>query len=214
LVGARATWVLTNHDVIRHASRYGGGAAGQRRARAAALLMLALPGGAYLYQGEELGLEEVFDIPDEQRQDPNFLRTGGAERGRDGCRVPIPWSGQSPPFGFSPPEAPKPPWLPQPASWAHQTVEAEQHDPGSMLSLYRAALALRRSHLGDGGLEWLDSGDPAVLCFRRTPGDVVCVVNTGASPAALPPGLSLLLASAPLTADGQLPGEAAAWFRG
>ncbi|WP_030438040.1 glycoside hydrolase family 13 protein [Actinoplanes subtropicus] len=212
-VGAPATWVLSNHDVVRHASRYGGGAVGRRRARAAALLMLALPGGAYLYQGEELGLEEVFDIPDEKRQDPNFLRTGGAERGRDGCRVPIPWSGQSPPFGFSPPGAAQPPWLPQPASWANRTVEAEQHEPGSMLWLYRAALALRREHLGDGGLEWLDGGDPAVLCFRRTPGNVVCVVNTGPDPAAVPDGLTRLLSSAPLTPEGRLPGEAAAWFQ-
>jgi alpha-glucosidase len=213
-VGAPATWVLSNHDVVRHASRYGGGAVGRRRARAAALLMLALPGGAYLYQGEELGLEEVFDIPDEKRQDPSFLRTGGAERGRDGCRVPIPWSGQSPPFGFSPPGAAQPPWLPQPASWANRTVEAEQHEPGSMLWLYRAALALRREHLGDGGLEWLDGGDPAVLCFRRTPGTVVCVVNTGPDPAAVPDGLTRLLSSAPLTPEGRLPGEAAAWFQG
>ena len=213
-VGAPATWVLSNHDVIRHASRYGGGEVGQRRARAAILLMLALPGGAYLYQGEELGLEEVFDIPDAMRQDPNFLRTGGAERGRDGCRVPIPWSGTAPPFGFSPPGAAKPPWLPQPSSWASRTVEASLEDPGSMLWLYRKALAVRRSLLGDGALEWLDGGDPAVLCFRRTPGNVVCVVNTGTSPAPVPSGLELLLASAPLTAEGRLPGEAAAWYRG
>ena len=211
-VGAPATWVLSNHDVVRHASRYGGGETGQRRARAAALLMLALPGGAYLYQGEELGLEEVWAIPDALRQDPNFVRTGGAERGRDGCRVPIPWSGAAPPFGFSPPGAAKPPWLPQPADWARQTVEAEDRDPGSMLALYRTALALRREHLGDGGLEWLDRGDEAVLCFRRTPGNVVCLVNTATSPVPLPSG-ELLLASAPLTADGSLPGEAAAWLR-
>ncbi|MFF5290294.1 glycoside hydrolase family 13 protein [Paractinoplanes globisporus] len=213
-VGAPATWVLSNHDVVRHPSRYGGGETGQRRARAAALLMLALPGGAYLYQGEELGLEEVWDIPDDKRQDPNFLRTGGRERGRDGCRVPIPWSGTSPPFGFSPPGAAAPPWLPQPAEWARQTVEAETPEPGSMLSLYRDALALRREHLGDGGLEWLAADDDSVLCFRRTPKGVVCVVNTGPSPVPLPAaveGAELLLASAPI--EGSLPGEAAAWFR-
>jgi alpha-glucosidase len=204
--------VLSNHDVVRHASRYGGGETGQRRARAAALMMLALPGGAYLYQGEELGLEEVFDIPDALRQDPNFLRTGGAERGRDGCRVPLPWSGSTPPFGFSPAGATEPPWLPQPADWAAKTVEAEQRNPGSMLSLYRAALALRREHLGDGGLEWLDGGRESVLCFRRTPGQVVCVVNTGTDPVPLPAG-EVLLTSAPLNADGTLPGEAAAWLR-
>ena len=115
-VGAPPTWVLSNHDVVRHVTRYGGGALGVRRARAAALLMLALPGGAYVYQGEELGLPEVHDLPDEVRQDPTFLRTGGAERGRDGCRVPIPWSGSASPFGFGP--AGRRPWLPQPSTWA------------------------------------------------------------------------------------------------
>ena len=111
-VGAPPTWVLSNHDVIRHVTRYGGGELGRRRARAAALLMLALPGGAYVYQGEELGLEEILDLPDELRQDPTFLRTGGAQKGRDGCRVPLPWSGAEPPFGFGPGSTT---WLPQPA---------------------------------------------------------------------------------------------------
>ena len=101
-VGAPPTWVLSNHDVVRHVTRYGGGELGRRRARAAALLMFALPGGAYVYQGEELGLAEVVDLPDDVRQDPTFRRTEGDERGRDGCRVPIPWSGDEPPFGFGP----------------------------------------------------------------------------------------------------------------
>jgi alpha-glucosidase len=214
-VGAPATWVLSNHDVIRHATRYGGGAQGQARARAAALLMFALPGGVYLYQGEELGLEEVLDIPDALRQDPNFLRTNGAERGRDGCRVPIPWSGTAPPFGFSAPGTT--PWLPQPASWATRTVAAEHDDPGSMLSLYRDALDLRKERLGEGGLEWLSAPGDAVLCFRRTPGNLICVVNMGSSPATLDPRLARvtpLLASAPLGDDGRLPVDAAAWFEG
>src|SRR3712207_6051396 len=121
-VGAPATWVLSNHDVIRHVTRYGGGEHGVRRARAAALLTLALPGGAYVYQGEELGLPEVEDLPDDVRQDPAFRRTGGEERGRDGCRVPLPWSGTGPSFGFGPgPES----WLPQPPEWADLTAERQ-----------------------------------------------------------------------------------------
>ena len=114
-VGAPATWVLSNHDVTRHPTRFGGGAIGLRRARAATLLSLALPGGAYIYQGEELGLEEVLDIPDGLRQDPIFARTNGERVGRDGCRVPLPWAGDEAPFGFGPSGTP---WLPQPASWA------------------------------------------------------------------------------------------------
>src|SRR4051812_24270149 len=110
-VRAPATWVLSNHDVVRHVTRYGGGELGTRRARAAVLLMLALPGGAYIYQGEELGLPEVLDLPDQVRQDPTFHRTSGRELGRDGCRVPIPWSGTTASFGFGPAQAS---WLPQP----------------------------------------------------------------------------------------------------
>ena len=125
-VGAPTTWVLSNHDVVRHVTRYGGGDLGRRRARAAALLMLALPGGAYVYQGDELGLPQVTDLPDEVLQDPTFLRTGGAERGRDGCRVPLPWSGDAPPFGFGPAGEP---WLPQPADWDALTAERQAAEP-------------------------------------------------------------------------------------
>ena len=101
-VGAPPTWVLSNHDVVRHVTRYGGGELGPAPGPRRALLMLALPGGAYVYQGEELGLPEILDLPDELRQDPTFLRTGGTQKGRDGCRVPLPWSGTEPPFGFGP----------------------------------------------------------------------------------------------------------------
>jgi alpha-glucosidase len=231
-VGAPATWVLSNHDVVRHMTRYGGGALGTRRARAALLLMLALPGGAYIYQGEELGLPEVLDLPDDVRQDPTFHRTGGRERGRDGCRVPIPWSGSSPSFGFGPGPAS---WLPQPANWAGLTVERQAREPGSMLRLYREALRLRRASpaSGDGALTWLPSSD-AVLAFRREP-DFVCVVNVGDEPAALPDAARdarLLLASGDLDvlddlddldvpgdlgdladeATATLPGATAAWY--
>ncbi len=211
-VGAPATWVLSNHDVVRHVTRYGGGATGLRRARAAALLMLALPGGAYVYQGEELGLPEVTDLPDHLRQDPTFLRTGGLERGRDGCRVPLPWSGSRPSYGFGPDAAS---WLPQPRAWADLTADRQARDPGSMLHLYRAALRLRRTHpaLGSGDLSWLPA--PAgSLAFRRTPG-FVCVVNVGDQPCPLPAEARtgrLLLASGPVPAGTTLPGATAAWY--
>ena len=191
--------MLSNHDVVRHVTRYGGGDIGRRRARAAAMLMLALPGGAYVYQGEELGLDEILDLPDELRQDPTFHRTAGAQMGRDGCRVPLPWSGDEPPFGFGPGPST---WLPQPAEWADLTAEGEEADPASMLSLYRQALELRRRlpALGDGTMEWLDAGDDA-LAFRRQPG-FTCVVNVGDDDVALPDdlvaGLRVVLASQPL----------------
>lgn len=227
-VGAPATWVMSNHDVVRHVSRLGRPPAsghslndlapveeldlelGRRRARAAALLMLALPGGAYVYQGDELGLWEVEDLPDAVRQDPTFRRTGGAEIGRDGCRVPLPWSGTAAPFGFSPDGATARPWLPQPAAFAGVTVEAQDGDPGSMLTLYRAALALRREHpaLGEGPLEWLPGPD-GVLAFSRGEG-FVCMVNLSGGPVALPAGAEVLLATEPL--DGELPVDAAVWL--
>jgi len=214
-VGAPPTWVLNNHDVIRHVTRYGGGEIGTRRARAATLLMLALPGGAYLYQGEELGLAEVVDLPDELRQDPTFRRTGGAERGRDGCRVPLPWSGSEPPFGFGPAGAP---WLPQPPEWAQFTVEHEAADPDSVLNMYRAALHLRRTlpALGHGTTEtvtWLDAG-PDLVAFRRDP-DFACVVNAGDTAVALPPELELaraLIASGPMADDGSVLPDTTIWY--
>jgi len=228
-VGAPATWVLSNHDVARHVSRYArpqtgtprrslddlvGQPAdlrvGTRRARAAALLMLALPGGAYIYQGEELGLPEVEDLPDEVLADPTWERSGHTQRGRDGCRVPIPWSDQESPFGFSP-EGAASPWLPQPASWREHTVEALDRDPDSILALYRAALRVRRAHpaLGDGTLRWLDAPD-GVLLFARDPG-FMCVVNISDAPIPMPEG-EQMLASGPLTDRGALPTDTAVWL--
>ncbi len=213
-VGAPATWVLSNHDVVRHVTRYGGGAVGTRRARAAALLLLALPGSAYVYQGDELGLPEVVDLPDAVRQDPTFFRTGGSERGRDGSRVPLPWSGTRAPFGFGP--AGSTPWLPQPPAWAELSVERQQADPTSMLRLYQAALRLRHELPSFRGQEfaWKDVGGRA-LAFRRGR-DVWCVVNVGNRP--LDPrrlGFAharVLLASQPLAGSGQIPGDTAAWY--
>ncbi|TCO48075.1 glycoside hydrolase family 13 protein [Actinocrispum wychmicini] len=225
-VGAPTTWVLSNHDVTRHVTRYGrpgdtgfefadrrhgtpvDRALGTRRARAAALLAMSLPGGVYVYQGEELGLWEVEDIPDELRQDPVFERTGHADPGRDGCRVPIPWGGQVPPFDFGT----GPTWLPQPQEWADYTAEAEAADPGSMLELYRAALRIRHEQpaLGDGEMRWLD-GTPDVIAFSREPG-FTCVVNLSCENVPLPRHASVLLTSGPLE-GGHLPPDTAAWLR-
>ncbi|MEU8296593.1 glycoside hydrolase family 13 protein [Micromonospora sp. NPDC048909] len=216
IVGAPTTWVLSNHDKQRHVTRYGDGPEGLRRARAATLLMLALPGCAYLYQGEELGLPEVLDLPDELRQDPAFLRTGES---RDGCRVPIPWSGELAPYGFGPADS-ELSWLPAPATWRALSVAAQTGDPGSTLELYRAALRIRREHpalAADAGpVTWLETG-PGVLAFTRTAGDAVltCVVNISGAPALIDGYGEPLAASGPLTAQGTghlLPVDAAAWF--
>jgi alpha-glucosidase len=208
-VGATATWVLENHDVVRLPTRYGGGPEGERRARAAALLLLALPGTVFLYAGQELGLEEV-DIPDELRQDPIFFRTGGERRGRDGCRVPVPWERNPPGFGFT--EAT--PWLPIPDAWTEKSVAAQDADATSVLALYRAVLAARGASpaLQSGSFAWRDLG-PGVLAFDRRDGDdaVACVVNLDADGVELPAG-ELLLASDPAV-SGILPRATSAWVR-
>ncbi|WP_089157785.1 glycoside hydrolase family 13 protein [Micromonospora sp. NBS 11-29] len=228
-VGAPATWVLSNHDVTRHVTRYGRADTtfsfaakregiptdlelGTRRARAAALLSLALPGAAYVYQGEELGLWEVEDIPYEMRQDPMWERSGRVDPGRDGCRVPLPWQGDDPPFGFSPDGATAAPWLPQPADWKDRTVGVQTGDPHSMLELYRAALALRRAEpaLGDGAMTWLPA-PRRVLAFTREPG-FTCLVNLGDETVPLPAHEKPLLASGPLD-DDRLPPDTAVWLR-
>jgi alpha-glucosidase len=216
--------VLSNHDVTRPVTRYGRAdsgfafaakragtptdpALGTRRARAAALLTAALPGSLYLYQGDELGLPEHEQLDDDLRTDPMFLRSGGVDPGRDGCRVPLPWSGGAPPFGFT--AAGQPTWLPQPVEWSALTVEAQAADPASMLSLYREALRIRRAELPGRPMRWLPSA-PGVLAFTR--GDAfACVVNLGPDPVPLPPG-ELLLASGEPT-GGRLPTDTAAWLR-
>ena len=242
-VGAPVMWVLSNHDITRHVTRLGRPRPsrdaeevedslhgvhgpvdvelGRRRARAALLLELALPGGVYLYQGEELGLEEVEDLPDELLQDPTWLRSGHTERGRDGCRVPLPWSSHGPSLGFGT----GPGWLPQPPSWSGLSVQAQDGTPGSMLDFYRQALRMRRElpalGAGDGtSIEWLELGDD-VVAFSRRPG-FACVLNTGSTPVQLPPG-EILLTSAPLDEHGhpsatspsslQLLPDTAVWLR-
>jgi alpha-glucosidase len=228
-VGAPSTWVLSNHDVTRPVTRYGREdtsfafstkrfhtptdlALGMRRARAAALLSAALPGSLYVYQGDELGLPEAEDIPPELRQDPMYFRSDGVDPGRDGCRVPMPWSGTKPPYGFTPAGAQSSPWLPQPTDWASLTVEAEAADTGSMLSLYRTALSIRRSHpaLGDGTMTWIESA-PDVLAFSRGLG-FVNVTNLSGVPVELPSYTRLLLTSTPLE-GGLLPTDSTAWLR-
>jgi alpha-glucosidase len=199
-VGASPTWVLSNHDVVRHPTRYGGGPAGLARARAATLAMLALPGSAYLYQGEELGLEQV-DVPEAQRQDPEFRNGRGP--GRDGCRVPLPWSGTAPPYGFTRGT----PWLPQPDGWGPLTVAAQRADPGSTLAFYRRALAARRGLTGNS-VDLVELGEDA-LAFRR--GEVLVVVNAGKAPMPLPAGEVLLASDGGV--DGELPPDCAVWLR-
>ena len=231
-VGAPTTWVMSNHDVVRHASRLGladpssrpngigaedeqpDAELGLRRARAASLLMLGLPGSAYVYQGEELGLPEHTSLADDVREDPAFFRTNGAERGRDGCRVPLPWEAGAPGFGYSPNGKT---WLPQPAEWAAFAADAQDGVEGSTLELYRAALRLRRTErLGLGGAAWEPAfqDDEDVIAVRN--GSVVVVANLGSAPVALPAGAEVLLASglpgdAPVGAE--LPGDTTVWLR-
>ncbi|MEV5382779.1 glycoside hydrolase family 13 protein [Streptomyces sp. NPDC052721] len=224
--GASATWVLSNHDVVRHASRLvlpagtdpaawllSGGtapaidtAAGLRRARAATLLMLALPGSAYLYQGEELGLPEVADLPTEVLQDPIWEQTGHVRKGRDGCRVPLPWTTTGPSYGFGP----GPGWLPQPAAFAAYAVEAQAGTEGSTLELYRSALRLRRKLLQGETLTWTADAPADVLDFSRAEAwRNVTNLGTGAVP--LPPG-EVLLSSGPLPEGRVLPPDTTVWL--
>jgi alpha-glucosidase len=229
--GSSSTWVLSNHDVVRHASRYGlpptgksqdgrewllsdgesprlDPALGERRARAATLLLLGLPGSAYLYQGEELGLHEVAGIPASLRQDSVFLRTGGADPGRDGCRVPLPWTPDGPSLGFSVAE----PHLPQPEWFRSYAFAVEAHDPQSTLQLYRRALAARRWLLEDatdGDLTWHE-GDAQVLHFER--GGGWQVITTFETSTTITAG-EIMVASANLHGRRTIPPGTTAWVK-
>ncbi|MBD5787953.1 DUF3459 domain-containing protein [Cellulosimicrobium terreum] len=235
-VGAPTTWVLSNHDVVRHASRLGltdpglrpngifahepqpDEDLGLRRARAASLLMLGLPGSSYLYQGEELGLPEHTALPDDVREDPAFFRTQGAEAGRDGCRIPLPWSAGAPGLGFGPTGKT---WLPQPESYARYAADAQRGVDGSTFETYRGALAVRRAEaLGTGTLAWVDAyaGSTSVVAFRNR--DVVVLANLGSDPVVLPHGSEVLVASGPLVTDRsadpqvRVPSDTTVWVRG
>jgi alpha-glucosidase len=228
-VGAPSTWVLSNHDQVRHATRLaldpstmtadritGIGpktepkpdrAEGLRRARGASTLMLSLPGSAYLYQGEELGLPEAIDIPDADRQDPTFRRTNGESYGRDGCRVPIPWEADKPAYGFGPSAQT---WLPQPAEYREYSRDLQEGAAGSTLELYRTLLRLRREfELGTGTFEWLPGYPSEVLALRNN--GIRVYFNMSDAPIALSDG-EVLVASADVSAR-ELPASAAAWIR-
>jgi alpha-glucosidase len=225
LVGAPTTWVMSNHDVVRHASRLGlepgtprpngiraddvqpDQQLGLRRARAASLLMLGLPGSAYLYQGEELGLPDHTSLDDDLRQDPTWWRSEYTEAGRDGCRVPLPWESDAPGLGFGPTGKT---WLPQPDSYAELARDRQAGVEGSTLDMYQSALALRRAFkLGAGSLEWgVDRGADVVA---YTNGEVTVVANMGATAVPLPAG-EVLMASGELTGDGMLPPDVTAWL--
>ncbi|HEY2273407.1 MAG TPA: glycoside hydrolase family 13 protein [Jatrophihabitantaceae bacterium] len=205
-VGAPCTWVLGNHDVERPATRYGGGTVGVARARAAALVQLSLPGAAFVYNGEELGLENV-DLPDDALRDPTWERSGHTQRGRDGERVPLPWAGDTAPYAFT---SAATTWLPMPDGWAGLGVRDEQADPASTLSLYRRAVRLRRELFSpDSELEWLDT-PVGVLGYRRDA--VTVLVNAGTEPVVLPAG-EVLVSSGSLGENGTLPPDCAVWLR-
>ncbi|MCU8595104.1 glycoside hydrolase family 13 protein [Streptomyces sp. A13(2022)] len=230
--GATSTWVLSNHDVVRHVSRYAlpgdftkrdieawlltdgtepapDPAAGVRKARAAALLMLALPGSAYVYQGEELGLPEVADLDRADLRDPMWVRSGGRVKGRDGCRVPLPWTSEGTSFGFGPGGS----WLPQPADWGRYAADSQLGDKDSFLELYREALRLRRTLVVDEELEWAGPRErtrQGLLHFARA-GGWHTVSNLSDEPAPMPRG-EVLIASGPVTGDVLAPWTTA-WLR-
>jgi alpha-glucosidase len=222
-VGAPSTWVLNNHDVMRHASRFGGdygrttasdgvgpdnpqpdNVLGLQKARAATLFMLGLPGASYIYQGEELGLPEHTTIAPEFRQDPTFFRTSGKRVGRDGCRVPLPWEMGGASNGFS--ETGKA-WLPQPTSYGQLSRDQQVGFEGSTLSLYTQALGIRRAlKLGEGSFDWVSTDSD--LTYEN--GQVLVVHNFGTRPVLLPEG-HVLISSAPVTQDGHLMPNDTAW---
>ncbi|MET8183249.1 alpha-amylase family glycosyl hydrolase [Streptomyces sp. NPDC005336] len=207
-VDAPVTWVLSSHDAIRPVTRFGS----ELRARSATLLMLALPGAVYLYQGEELALPQAH-IPDDRIRDPLWERSGHTDRGRDGARSPIPWSGSAPPYSFTA-ASPDQCWLPQPPDWADHCVDAQRGDPRSCLALYRQALRLRRKYpaTAQAPLRWHSAPHAPYLAFQR--GALACVVNLGPDPLPLAtlglPGHPVL-SSTPLTGD-TLPPDAAVWL--
>lgn len=231
---APPAWTLSNHDVHRTVTRYGqvqdltppdpsnmigsarrrgpvDVALGLRRARAALLLQLALPGAVYLYQGEELGLTEYLDLPDEARQDPVWIRSGGLDYGRDGCRVPMPWDAQEPSFGFSLTSEPALPWLPQPLEYADFAAWGQRDDPDSMFAFFSRAIGLRKALVDQStSLEWVEHGSPQVLAFTR--GELACVVNFSDRDTRSPLQGTEVIASTKAP-SGMIPANSALWLR-
>ena len=217
--------MLSNHDVVRHATRYAlptgtnldewlmsdgslpraDEETGLRRARAATALMLALPGSSYFYQGEELGLHEVADLPVDALQDPIWLRTQNEKKGRDGCRVPLPWHHEGNAFGFSSGHA----WLPQPAGFSRTAVAAQEGRSGTTLEFYREALRVRHQLQTAEELTWVETDDPDVLHFTR-PGGWHCLSNFGSTAVALPDGVVRLTSGQHVA--GVLPPETTVWL--
>lgn len=230
-VGAPVTWVLSNHDVVRHATRFGYdpqistakgiGATdpqpdrqlGLQRALAATTFMMGLPGSAYVYQGEELGLPEVTDMPDEARQDPMWLRSSHTMRGRDGCRVPLPWEADAPNCGFGTGK----PWLPQPSYWASYAADRQETDPDSTLNFYRHLLALRKElQLGSGSFQWDDALASGKEVLAYSNGATSIILNMGHQAAEIPTGKKQVFASGPVEVDGTkvtLPGNTCVWLQ-
>jgi alpha-glucosidase len=203
-VNAPATWALSNHDTPRVASRHG-----ENASRALALFVMALPGSSYIFNGQELGLPDA-ELADRDRQDPSFFRTKGVQKGRDGARVPMPWSGDETPFGFSTGS----PWLPIPNEWKDFSVSSQSADPASTLNLYRSALKIRKSNLvGAGEIEWVDRGNTGLLSFTR--GKFAVYLNTSAASFEIPTSGTLALGSSSevLLENGLLvlPAASAAW---
>jgi alpha-glucosidase len=233
-VGAPTSWVFNNHDVVRSVDRLDLGltnrgestfdrhgdinkldiARGTLRARSATLMALALPGGTYLYQGEELTLPEVRDIPEDRLTDPRWKMSGYQDRGRDGCRVPIPWKTDSKgAFGFSTNQSltPDQAWLPASSWWGQYSAESQEDDANSTLNIYRKALAVRKkeSGLGDGPMEWILTRKD-VVAFSR-PGNFACYINFGAD-FELPVDCEVLVSSGPMNGKN-LPTDTAVWIR-
>jgi len=224
--GSSSTWVLSNHDKVRHATRYGlpkntdenawlltdgqtptlDVELGTRRARAATLLILGLPGSTYFYQGEELGLHEVADIPSDQIQDPQWKRNLFLQKGRDGCRVPLPWEATAPNFGFGSGGS----HLPQPAWFANFAVDVEEADPDSTLSMYRRALVVRKAVISGEELTWHGDAHGEILHFDRGQGWHV-ISNFNGEPIELPEG-DILVSSSPIV-DNKLPAATTVWMK-
>ena len=226
-VGAPSTWVLNNHDVIRHRSRFGGhygrstasdgvgpnqpqpdNELGLTIAKGATLFMLGLPGASYLYQGEELGLPEHTTLEDKFRQDPTFARTKGKRVGRDGCRVPLPWDQSSDSSGFS---ATGKAWLPQPESYRELARSLQESDASSTLAFYKSSLALRKElALGEGSFSWVSGHTgPESLAYENS--GIRVIYNFGKNPIEIG-NARVLISSQPLN-SGQLETNGCVWVK-